>query len=126
MYRTGDRVRWMSDGTLEYLGRTDEQVKIRGFRIEPGEVEAALLRHPAVGPGGRSFAREDSGHRRLVAYLVAAAAAAVPTMPEVAVVVERSVPDYMVPSAFAVLDRLPLSPSGKVDRRALPAAGSPA
>ncbi|MGH3903464.1 MAG: non-ribosomal peptide synthase/polyketide synthase, partial [Pseudonocardiaceae bacterium] len=119
MYRTGDRVRWTAQGVLEYLGRVDEQVKIRGFRVEPGEVEAALLEHPAVAESV-VVARDDGGHTRLVAYLVPADWT-VPGWSDLRSWLKRSLPDYMVPSAFVVLDRLPLTSSGKVDRRALPA-----
>ncbi|MEU0878094.1 non-ribosomal peptide synthase/polyketide synthase [Lentzea sp. NPDC005914] len=109
MYRTGDRVRWTADGTIEYLGRVDDQVKIRGFRIEPGEVEAALVRHPDV-TDAVVVARDD----RLVAYVVGTNADVRPWL-------KNSLPDYMVPSAFVSLDRLPLTANGKVDRKALPA-----
>ncbi|HEX2264256.1 MAG TPA: amino acid adenylation domain-containing protein, partial [Pseudonocardiaceae bacterium] len=119
MYRTGDLVRWTADGVIEYLGRADEQVKIRGFRIEPGEVEAALQRHPDVDEA-LVIAREDGGRTQLVAYLVSAASAAL-GHPELRSWLKGSLPDYMVPSAFVMLDRLPLNSSGKVDRRALPA-----
>jgi amino acid adenylation domain-containing protein/non-ribosomal peptide synthase protein (TIGR01720 family) len=120
MYRTGDVVRWLPDGTVEYLGRADDQVKIRGFRIEPGEVEAALLGCAGVGEAC-VVAREDGGHRRLVGYVVPAGPGTTLTPAGLRAELKRTLPDYLVPAAFAVLDRLPLSPSGKVDRRALPA-----
>ncbi|GLZ39063.1 non-ribosomal peptide synthase/polyketide synthase [Actinokineospora sp. NBRC 105648] len=119
MYRTGDRARRLVDGTLEYLGRTDEQVKIRGHRVEPGEVRAALLTHPAVRDAA-VLARPHGGHLRLVGYLVTESTV------DFAAYLRKSLPDYLVPSAFVRLDSLPMTPNGKLDTRALPEPAAPA
>ena len=120
MYRTGDLARWRSDGVLEFVGRADGQIKLRGFRIEPGEIEAALLAQPDVAQAvvvAREDARDEAAGclcgggrqgRRLDAGDAAGASGG-------------GLPDHMVPSAFVVLDRLPLTANGKLDRRALPA-----
>jgi acyl-coenzyme A synthetase/AMP-(fatty) acid ligase len=120
LYRTGDGARFLPDGTIEYLGRLDHQVKIRGFRIELGEIESALLRHGAVAEAV-VIARSElhNAGQRLVAYLVTAPGAAV-TPRELREHLLKSLPDYMAPAAFVMLEALPRTTSGKVDRRALP------
>ncbi|SDF37168.1 non-ribosomal peptide synthetase, partial [Myxococcus virescens] len=117
LYRTGDRVRWSPDGVLEFLGRLDHQVKVRGFRIELGEIEAVLRAHPSVVEATAVVREDASGSNRVVAYVV-------PPQADVAPLREylhQHLPDYMVPSAFVGLDAFPLTPNGKVDRKALPA-----
>ncbi|MGW1201114.1 condensation domain-containing protein, partial [Streptomyces sp. NPDC002536] len=117
MYRSGDVARWRADGTLEYLGRADDQVKIRGFRIELGEIESALTAHPEIAEAVVVAHAGPDGHRRLVAYLVSGQDL---STAELRAHLGESLPDYMVPAVFVSLERLPLTPSGKVDRRSLP------
>ncbi len=120
LYRTGDLVRRRPSGALEFLGRLDHQVKIRGHRIEPGEIEAALLRHPGVREAVvAAVAAKGAGGPRLVAYVVPAAERR-PGSPELRAWLAGLLPEYMVPGAFVTLESLPRTPNGKVDRRALP------
>jgi amino acid adenylation domain-containing protein len=120
LYRTGDLARWLSDGTIQFLGRADDQVKIRGFRIELGEIENAIGRHSAIRESV-VLAREDKpGEKRLVAYLVGHDSGK-PDVAQIRQHLEERLPDYMIPTAFVVLDRFPLNSNGKIDRRALPA-----
>ncbi|HYY43190.1 MAG TPA: amino acid adenylation domain-containing protein, partial [Pyrinomonadaceae bacterium] len=120
LYRTGDVARYLSDGRLEYLGRVDNQVKIRGFRIEIGEVEAVIKQHGAVKQAVVNAHEDAAGRKRLVAYVVAKQGAAC-TPTALRDFLKEQLPEYMIPAAFVLLTALPLTPSGKVDRRALPA-----
>ena len=120
LYRTGDLTRRLADGSIEFLGRVDNQVKIRGYRIELGEIEAALQRHEGVRQAVVLAREDEPGHKRLVAYIVAAGNTT-PAIPDLRAFVGKSLPDYMVPSAFVVLDALPLTTNGKINRQALPA-----
>ncbi len=120
LYGTGDWVRWLPDGNVEFLGRVDHQVKIRGFRVEPGEIEAVLGRHPAVADAVVVTRREADGPERLVGYVVPKAGKTLRTE-DVREHLQRELPDHMVPSALVPLAELPRTPHGKVDRKALPA-----
>nr|AWI62628.1 nonribosomal peptide synthetase [Cystobacter sp.] len=119
LYRTGDLARYLPDGSLEFLGRLDDQVKVRGFRVEPGEVNAVIEHSPIVASSAVVASPDESGGRRLVAY-VALRAQHPGALPELHGYLKQNLPDYMIPAAIVVLERLPLTPGGKIDRRALP------
>jgi amino acid adenylation domain-containing protein len=124
LYHTGDICRQRADGTLEYVGRIDSQVKVRGYRIELSEIEAALMQHEAVGEVVVIAEDEGGGHKRLIAYLTAEkdARAEALEVGELRRYLRERLPEYMIPAAFMVLDAMPLTTNGKVDRRALPAS----
>ncbi|MCM3782687.1 amino acid adenylation domain-containing protein [Neobacillus mesonae] len=120
MYQTGDLARWLADGTIDYIGRSDHQLKIRGYRIELGEIESVMMSHPSVLQSAVAARTDDSGEQRLVAYVVA------DSNRELAASDLRSyageqLPEYMVPSAVVFMEELPLTPNAKLDRKALPA-----
>jgi hypothetical protein len=119
LYRTGDRGRYLPDGQIEYLGRFDHQVKVRGFRIELGEIENILFQHPAIQEAAVLCRENTSGEKQLVAYVVSVAKE--PLSPaNLRAFLQQKLPEYMIPTAFLVLDAIPLTPNGKIDRRALP------
>ena len=122
MYRTGDLGRWRNDGVLDYLGRNDGQVKVRGFRIELGEIETQLARHRGVKEAVVTVREEPSGEKRLVGYVIPDSGAEL-SAEALRRAMEEALPSHMVPAAFVVLERLPLTSSGKLDRRALPHPG---
>jgi amino acid adenylation domain-containing protein len=123
LYKTGDLARFLPDGQIAFMGRTDHQIKIRGYRIEPNEIVSVLNGHPAI-QSSLVVAREDiSGDKRLVAYIVLVPGIQV-TAGSLREILAHHLPDYMIPTAFVVLEALPLTPNGKVDRAALPAPDS--
>jgi len=119
LLRTGDRARYRPDGVIEFLGRLDDQIKLRGFRIEPGEIEAALVAHPAVGSAVVVLKGTAPAEQRLIAYVLPRDCDR-PEAPSLREFLRGQLPDYMLPAAFVVLDRFPLTPNGKLDRTALP------
>jgi acyl carrier protein len=127
VYRTGDRVRRLSNGAIEFLGRADDQVKVRGFRVELGEIEQALRAHPGVAQGVVTLRDDAAGEPQLVAYATAKQAGYAvshsdrPTVEKLREWLAAQVPEYMVPAHILLLDTLPLTANGKVDKRALPA-----
>jgi len=123
LYKTGDLGRWRVDGTLEYLGRNDYQVKIRGYRIELGEIETQLARHPLVKDAVVTVREDGAQQKRLVAHVTLRTATR-PSAEELRTHLKSGLPEHMVPAAFVILDHLPLTPSGKLDRNALPAPQS--
>ncbi|MDF3293283.1 non-ribosomal peptide synthetase [Streptomyces silvisoli] len=125
MYRTGDLVRRDARGELHYLARTDHQLKLRGHRIEAGEVEAVLARHPAVLDAVVTVREDEPGLPRLVAHVLAQPGAEPPAAMELRALAARTLPGHMVPAAFVVMDRFPLTENGKTDRAALPAPAAP-
>jgi len=120
MYKTGDLCRWLADGNVEYLGRSDFQVKVRGLRIELGEIEAVLDRHQAVRQCVVVAREEPPGDKILVAYVERQAIGPAPAVADLRAYLAEHLPAYMIPSIFVVMDKLPLSPNGKIDRKALP------
>ncbi|MFN6501585.1 MAG: non-ribosomal peptide synthetase [Nostoc sp. DedQUE01] len=119
IYKTGDLGRWLADGNMEFLGRIDHQVKIRGFRVELGEIETFLNQHPNVRENVIIVQEDEPGNLLIVAYVVAKIDP-VPSISELRSFLKEKLPDHMLPSAFVMLENLPLAPSGKVDRKALP------
>lgn len=120
MYKTGDQGRWLADGNIEFLGRNDHQVKVRGYRIELGEIEANLNRHAAVAQAIVTTHKDASESSALVAYLIAADKNAPPATDDLRAHLGQSLPDYMIPGIFIFLESYPLTPNGKIDRKALP------
>jgi len=121
LYKSGDLARWLRDGNVEFLGRTDFQVKVRGFRIEPGEIEVVLKNHPKL-TAAAVVPRPVGNDTRLYAYVVPKAGEEI-TIPELRAYLAKKVPDYMIPSSFVALDALPMTTSGKIDRQSLPEPG---
>ena len=124
MYRTGDVARYLPDGQIEFRGRVDQQLKLRGFRIEPAEIEAALRSHPQINEALVVLRGETPSEKRLLAYLVPFGSDSQPTVEALRSYLRDRLPEYMVPSEFLMLEALPLTPTGKVDRQAIATAKS--
>jgi acyl carrier protein len=120
LYKTGDLVRYLPDGAIEFLGRIDHQIKLRGFRIELGEIESVLGQHPGINEVVVTVREDQSGDKRLVAYLTHSQEE-LPNVNAIRHFLKEKLPEYMAPSAFVLLDKLPLTSNGKIDRKALPA-----
>ena len=121
LYRTGDRVRWREDGELEFLGRIDDQIKIRGVRVEPGEIEATLSTLHDIKAAVVKLCPDVTGTPRLTAYLVASSETVAQDIDQVRAALEKQLPRHMIPERFVWLDAMPMTPNGKIDRKALPA-----
>ncbi|PMB16043.1 non-ribosomal peptide synthetase [Fischerella thermalis CCMEE 5282] len=120
LYKTGDLARYLPSGDIEYIGRIDHQVKLRGFRIELGEIEAVISQHPAISASVVIVREDDTANKTLVAYITLHPDQTL-TIPELRRFLEAKLPNYMLPTAFVILEALPLTPNGKIDRRSLPA-----
>lgn len=120
LYKTGDRVRWLADGMIEFFGRVDHQVKVRGYRIEPGEIENQLLKHTGIKEAVVITREDKQGEKYLCAYLVPALAGRSLSLTHLREFLAPNLPDYMIPSYFVTVERMPLNPNGKVDIKALP------
>ncbi len=117
MYKTGDLGRWLPNGDIDYLGRIDNQVKINGYRIEPGEVESVLQEYKGVRQAAVQAREDKSGNKQLVGYIVPEG---VFNRDLLVAYVKTKLPEYMVPSLWVKLERLPMTPNGKLDKKALP------
>jgi acyl carrier protein len=121
LYKTGDMGRYLPDGNVEFAGRIDNQIKIRGYRIELGEIESVLAHHSGIRETAVATQQDRAGDKQIIAYIVPQEVA--PTTHELRDYLKAKLPEYMVPSAFVMIDSLPLTPNGKLDRKALPIAG---
>jgi amino acid adenylation domain-containing protein len=119
LYRTGDLVRRVADGSIEFLGRVDDQIKLRGFRIELGEIEVAIEKEKGIRQCAITVQQDDSAGKRLVAHVVPTNPGVVPKVSDLSRSLKQRLPDYMIPSIFTVIERIPLTPNGKIDRKAL-------